>query len=151
MDKLHKLQVEAIEKGTVIDHIPAGQGLKIINHLQLMDKKLRLTVGLNLPKESGEFKDLIKVNEWHLVNEEAENLFLFAPDATINQIENYKVVKKYKMKAPKLLKGVFDCRNQNCISLTEPVDSKFIVDQSDKGLRLQCHYCERWFRDWVFV
>ncbi|BCE00593.1 aspartate carbamoyltransferase regulatory subunit [Marinicellulosiphila megalodicopiae] len=151
MQKTHKLQVEAIQKGTVIDHIPAGQGLKIINHLQLMDKKLRLTVGLNLPTSSGEFKDIIKVNEWHLADSEAENLFLFAPDASINQIDDYLVVKKYKMKAPKELKGVFKCRNHNCISLTESVTSKFLVDQSEQGLRLQCHYCERWFRDWVFV
>ena len=147
----HKLQVEAIERGTVIDHIPAGQGLKIINHLQLLDKNLRLTIGLNLPSASGEVKDIIKVNDWHLTKSEASNLYLFAPEASVNQIENYEVVKKFKMSAPKELKGVFTCQNHNCISLQEKVTSRFHLKVEADKVELQCHYCERWFRDFVFV
>ena len=59
-----KLQVEAIERGTVIDHIPAGQGLKIVNRLQLLNNQVRLTVGFNFGINASRLKDLIKVDDW---------------------------------------------------------------------------------------
>ena len=44
-----KMLVEAIQNGTVIDHIPPGKGLTILGRLQLKNAEVRLTVGLNLP------------------------------------------------------------------------------------------------------
>lgn len=155
-EKTH-LQVEAIKSGTVIDHVAKGQGLKIINFLQLVDKDVRLTIGLNLPTHDEQQKDIIKVNDWSLTQEEANNLYLFAPNATVNIIDEYKVVKKFKMKAPKKIEGVFDCANSNCISKTEQVKSKFSVlvkkelEGEEQMLQLKCFYCERRFNSNVFV
>ena len=41
-----KLSVEAIEKGTVIDHIPAGKGLIILRQFKLLHYGSAVTVGL---------------------------------------------------------------------------------------------------------
>ncbi len=141
-----KMQVEAIKRGTVIDHIPSGQGLKILNRLQLINDKIRLTVGLNLP--SGQFgsKDIIKVENWLFSKDEANELALFAPDATINIIEEYDVVSKFHMELPDELTGIFPCPNTNCITHSEPVDSRFSVKVSGDKVRLRCHYCEKMFR-----
>ena len=46
----NKLMVEAIEKGTVIDHNHAGAGMKTLRWLQLLNEHDRMTTGLNLPR-----------------------------------------------------------------------------------------------------
>lgn len=45
----HKLQVEAISCGTVIDHIPAQMGFKLLSLFKLTQTDQRITIGLNLP------------------------------------------------------------------------------------------------------
>lgn len=146
-----KMQVEAICKGTVIDHIAAGQGLKILNRLHLINDKMRLTVGLNLP--SGQFgsKDLIKVENWLFSKDEANELALLAPNATVNIIENYRVVSKFNMELPEVLVGIFPCPNTNCITHSEPVDSKFTIKTEYEQVRLRCHYCEELFNKKLFT
>ena len=140
-----QLQVEAINTGTVIDHIPAGQGVKILKELQLLNSSLRITVGFNLPSKALGLKDIIKV-ENRLFNEaEASELSLFAPTATINVIENYTVSEKFKMSIPEKLEGVFECPNSNCISHNEPVQSFFKVRERGNEIQLKCKYCEKSF------
>ena len=140
-----QLQVEAINTGTVIDHIPAGQGVKILKELQLLNSTLRITVGFNLPSKALGLKDIIKV-ENRLFNEaEASELSLFAPTATINVIENYTVSEKFKMSIPEKLEGVFECPNSNCISHNEPVQSFFKVRERGSEILLKCKYCEKSF------
>ena len=146
-----KMQVEAICQGTVIDHISSSQGLKILNRLQLINDKIRLTVGLNLP--SGQFgsKDIIKVENWMFSKDEANELALLAPNATVNIIEDYKVVSKFQVELPDLLVGIFSCPNTNCITHSEPVDSKFTIRTENEQVRLRCHYCEEWFHKKLFT
>jgi aspartate carbamoyltransferase regulatory subunit len=145
-----KLQVEAIERGTVIDHIPAGQGLKIVNRLQLLNNQVRLTVGFNLGSNASRLKDLIKVDDWLMTEQEANELALLAPNATVNIIENYKVVSKFQMATPTELVGVFPCPNSNCISRSEPIKSHFYVRENKNRVQLKCHYCEKLFAKELF-
>lgn len=149
MDK--KLQVEAIEQGTVIDHIPAGQGIKILRFLKLADASKRLTIGLNLPTGHLGAKDLIKVAETVFTEEQANQLALFAPTATINVIENYAVVRKFQVAQPEAIFGVFSCPNSNCITHNEHVASHFYVRQAHNQLKLKCHYCEKSFSTSLFA
>jgi len=146
-----KLQVEAIQQGTVIDHIPAGQGIRILKRLHLESDGKRITVGLNLPSKNFGLKDIIKVEGRMFTEDEAHQLALFAPDGTINVIDDYEVVNKFTMKLPEALEGVFDCPNSNCISLNEPVKSFFYVSsREDKvvggtQVKMRCKYCEKSF------
>lgn len=147
----HKLQVEAIQRGTVIDHIPQGNGIKIVHRIQKLAPHVRLTVGLNLPSKDMGQKDLVKVDDWLFTEQQAYELALFAPDATINVIDHYEVVNKYKMSLPEHLIGVLTCLNSNCISHNEPVQSHFKVFQHGDHVQLKCHYCERTFSDSLFA
>tara|TARA_R110001583_G_scaffold6618_2_gene33535 strand:- start:7479 stop:7937 length:459 start_codon:yes stop_codon:yes gene_type:complete len=140
----HKLQVEAIQNGSVIDHIPAQQGIKILKFFKLAQANAKITVGLNLNKNNGQRKDLIKVENTFINDEQANQLALFAPDATINLIENFKVVNKFKVQLPEAFVGVLACPNSNCISHNEPVKTKFYVNHR-QDLKLKCHYCEKSF------
>ncbi|MDB2449073.1 aspartate carbamoyltransferase regulatory subunit [bacterium] len=145
-----KMLVEAIQNGTVIDHIPAGKGLTILGRLQLRNAEVRLTVGLNLPSHGGGMKDLIKVDDWRFTELDAAELALFAPKATVNIIEEYRVVRKFPIGLPETFVGVFACPNTNCITHFEPMESRFSVQQN-AGLQLRCHYCERAFADTLFT
>lgn len=139
-----KLQVEAIQDGSVIDHIPARQGVKILHFFNLTETSEKITVGLNLPTHNGKGKDLIKVENTFISDAQANQLALFAPNATINQIKDFKVVNKFKVQLPSSFLDVFSCPNSNCISHNEPVKSQFHVHDSTQ-LKLKCHYCEKAF------
>ncbi|EGU41724.1 aspartate carbamoyltransferase regulatory subunit [Vibrio ichthyoenteri ATCC 700023] len=145
MNKETQLQVEAIKNGTVIDHIPAQIGIKVLKLFSMHKSNQRVTVGLNLPSSALGHKDLIKIENVFVSEEQASKLALYAPHATVNQIENYQVVKKLALELPEQVTGVFECPNSNCITHGEPVDSSFKVFAKNNDVRLKCKYCEKVF------
>lgn len=141
----NKLSVEAIKDGTVIDHIPVGQGLTILRQFKFLHSGNAITVGFNLSSQSNGSKDIIKITGLFLDDAAANRLALFAPQATVNDIENFKVVRKRTLTLPDTISEVFACPNSNCASHDEPVKSKFYVGMSHGETRLRCHYCEKTF------
>jgi aspartate carbamoyltransferase regulatory subunit len=137
------LSVAAIQNGTVVDHITTEQTLRIMHMLRLLDKRSRVTVGFNLPSKRMKFKDLIKIEDHELTPEEANQITVFAPDATINIIKNYEVVKKLDTTLPTSITSVFICPNTACVTHTEPVASFFYIHDTGKVLKLVCKYCEK--------
>ncbi|WP_026339404.1 aspartate carbamoyltransferase regulatory subunit [Psychromonas ossibalaenae] len=145
-----KLQVEAIQHGSVIDHIPAQQGVKILKFFKFTQTNEKITIGLNLSTHNGKSKDLIKVENTFISDEQANQLALFAPNATINQIKDFKVVNKFPVQLPSSFIGVLACPNSNCISHNEPVKTRFYVNNKTT-LKLKCHYCEKSFQRSFFT
>lgn len=137
------LPVSAIHNGTVIDHIPSGQAFRIIHLLSLLDKKHKVTVGLNLPSKRMRLKDLIKIENHHLKNNEANEITIFAPEATINIIQNFEVVDKIITSLPLSISGIFICPNPICITHSEPIESFFYIKEQGKDVKLMCRYCEK--------
>ncbi|WP_428772878.1 aspartate carbamoyltransferase regulatory subunit [Vibrio sp.] len=145
MTKETQLQVEAIKNGTVIDHIPAQIGIKVLKLFNMHKSQQRVTVGLNLPSSALGHKDLLKIENVFISEEQANKLALYAPHATVNQIEDYQVVKKLALELPQRVNNVFACPNSNCISHNEPVESSFSVIEKADDIRLKCKYCEKVF------
>jgi len=147
------LSVSAINNGTVIDHIRAGQALRIMKLLRVLDnKKNKVTLGLNLPSKLLGLKDLIKIENRVLTNDEANEIVTFAPEATINIIKDFEVTQKINTHLPKAIINIFVCPNPVCITHNEPVESHFIIQEQGKQIQLICHYCEKSFdRDKVKV
>ncbi|MCR9847428.1 aspartate carbamoyltransferase regulatory subunit [Vibrio antiquarius] len=145
MAKETQLQVEAIKNGTVIDHIPAQIGIKVLRLFDMHNSSQRVTIGLNLPSSALDHKDLLKIENVFINEEQASKLALYAPHATVNQIENYEVVKKLALELPERINDVFECPNSNCISHNEPVESSFSVFEKKQEIRLKCKYCEKVF------
>ncbi|HFC8832623.1 TPA: aspartate carbamoyltransferase regulatory subunit [Neisseria subflava] len=140
-----KLSVEAIEQGTVIDHIPAGKGLAILRQFKLLHYGNAVTVGFNLPSKTQGSKDIIKISGVWLDANAANRLALFAPEAVVNKIDRFKVVEKQHLSLPDEISEVFRCPNTNCASHGEPVISRFYVRSHHGQTRLKCHYCEKIF------
>lgn len=135
--------VEAIQNGTVIDHIPAGKGLAILRQFKLLHYGSAVTVGFNLPSKTQGSKDIIKITGVGLDDAAANRLALFAPEAVVNVIEDFKVVSKRRLSMPSEISEVFRCPNTNCASHGEPVKSRFYVRTQNAQTRLKCHYCEK--------
>ena len=140
-----KLSVEAIENGTVIDHIPAGKGLIILRQFKLLHYGSAVTVGFNLPSKTQGSKDIIKITGVWLDNNAANRLALFAPEAVVNTIDHFKVINKRRLTLPDEIAEVFRCPNTNCASHGEPVKSRFYVRKQSGQTKLKCHYCEKTF------
>lgn len=139
------LPVSAIEQGTVIDHIAAGQALTLIKLLRLDQQALQVTMGMHLPSRRMVRKDLIKVADWEISPEESARIAVFSPDATINIIKDYRTTQKYKISFPECIANVFFCPNTHCITNHEQTSRIFHIRQEGKQIQLQCHYCERRF------
>lgn len=140
-----QLSVEAIENGTVIDHIPAGLGLTILRQFKLLHYGEAVTVGFNLTSKRQPSKDIIKIKDVIFNENDAKRLALFVPSATINIIEQFTVVRKLPLTLPETISEVFRCPNANCASHGEPVKSRFYVRPSKEQVKLKCHYCEKTF------
>ena len=147
------LSVSAIKNGTVIDHIRAGQALRIVRLLGLLENnKNQVTLGLNLRSKLIGKKDLIKIENRVLTNEEANEIVIFAPEATINIIKDFDVIQKINTHLPNVIANVFICPNPVCVTHNEPVESVFHIEEQGKHIKLTCHYCEKIFdRDQVKV
>jgi aspartate carbamoyltransferase regulatory subunit len=137
--------INYIDEGTVIDHIPAGQGLALIKMLQLDRHQKRISIGLSLPSTHHGKKDMIKVVEKEFSPEEVNSIALFAPEATISIIREKQVAKKFQVVIPEKIEGFGQCPNERCITNHEPLTSSFTVSQQNNETKLCCHYCRKTF------
>jgi aspartate carbamoyltransferase regulatory subunit len=142
---LRAFKVFAIKEGTVIDHIKAGQALKIIQILKLYANDKIVSVGLNFPSKTQKFKDIIKVEKRELTSEEANRVAILAPQATINIIRDFEVVKKFKVQIPEQITKIVICPNPKCITNNEPMPTVFQVQANKNEVKLHCQYCEKTF------
>ena len=145
MSTAKQLLVSAIKNGTVIDHITAGNALKIIRVLNLAAHQKIVTVGLNLPSRAMKQKDIIKVEGRELTPEEANRVAILAPLASINIIRNYEIVKKFRASLPQTIEHLIVCPNPKCITNHEPMDTSFYVRPNGSEPKLKCAYCEKTF------
>jgi aspartate carbamoyltransferase regulatory subunit len=139
-----ELKVKPITNGTVIDHIASGQALNVLKILGISGTT-DATVSVVMNVESGKLgrKDIVKVEDRELMEDEVNKIALIAPDATINIIRDFKVAEKRRVDLPDLIVGVVRCQNPSCISNTEePIKSRMLVKAKNPVL-LRCVYCEQ--------
>ncbi len=127
-----ELLVRRIKEGTVIDHIDEGKGLQVLNALRIDGKDGSLiTIALNVPSGKFKKKDIIKVENKFLKDDDTNKLAVIVPKATINIIKNYKLVEKRRVALPNEIDRIFRCSNPECITnSTEHIES--VMDVIDK-------------------
>jgi aspartate carbamoyltransferase regulatory subunit len=135
------IRVSALERGTVIDHLRQGTGLKVLAVLGLQEKGA-VAIGLNLESKKLGMKDLIKIENRELSQEEVNKIAILSPEATLSIIRDYKVVAKFEPELSDTLTGLIRCSNPSCIGNHELIRSAFRV-VNRRPLRVRCVYCER--------
>lgn len=138
-----ELKIPRIKDGTVIDHITAGNAVKVLHILGIPKSTSSIvSVAMNVKSKLGK-KDIVKVENRELDPHEVNKIALIAPKATINFIRDYEVAKKHKVKLADEIVGIVTCSNPTCVSnAKEPVRSRFKVISKDPP-RIKCYYCER--------
>ena len=142
MESKKEMVVSAIENGTAIDHIPTESVYQVIRILGLEKYKDEVLIGNYLDSAKLGKKGIVKIKNKHFSVEEVSKIALVAPFATIIDIEDYKVVKKFNAEIPDHIDHIIKCMNPKCITNFEQIDTKFdVVDK--ENLKLRCHYCEK--------
>jgi len=138
-------RVTAIRNGTVVDHIPSGQALRVLEMLGIGGKSsVPVSLVMNVPSKKMGSKDIIKVEDRELTQTELDRLALVAPDAHVAIIRAYSVAEKLTINLGNEVLNVVRCTFSNCITtnLREPLPHRLKVISRDP-LHIRCHYCGR--------
>ena len=88
-------RVTAICNGTVVDHIPGGRAIQVLRMLRLdIGRSNPISMVMNVPSAKLGRKDVLKIEDRELSQEELDRLALIAPAASIAIIRNYGVAEK---------------------------------------------------------
>lgn len=132
------MQIAAMTNGLVIDHITAGHGLKILEHLSIDITKERVALILNTASEKYGRKDIIKLE--NMENVDFRVLGAIDPKATVNVIKNGERVEKHRLKLPEIIINVLKCKNPRCVTSIEDEPNIFhLVEGMEK---YRCEYCD---------
>ncbi len=132
------MKIDAIENGYVIDHIPAGKGMKVYEALNLSNLSCQVAIITNAKSNKDNLKDIIKINS--LIELDLDVVAYIAPNATVNVIKDSVMVEKKNLSLPKEIVNIERCSNPRCISNHEAIDHIFKLTD-DKGT-YRCLYCE---------
>ena len=108
------MRVQPIRNGTVLDHIKAGRGRKVLDALDLIDKGTTITLLMHVPSKKNSSKDVIKIEDRELSESESQKLALLSPGAHVNIIRNFVVAEKNVAELPESISNVAICSNDIC-------------------------------------
>ena len=134
------MHIDSIKDGIVIDHITAGNAMRIYNLLGFDKLECSIAIIKNVTSKKMGKKDIIKIDSNIEINLEA--LGYIDPGITIDVIRDSVLVEKRSVDLPEKLHGVLKCKNPRCITAAEAnLEQVFtLTDRENKVYR--CIYCE---------
>lgn len=134
------IEVTAIKKGIVIDHIPAGKGLRVFEKLRLDRQKSPAVLLMHVSSRKMGTKDIIKIQDD--LNVDLRILGLIDPGITVNYIENEEIINKIQVSLPEKVSGLFDCKNPRCITAVDQCAVPEFTRVPNGKIQYRCSYCE---------
>ena len=134
------MNVDSIRDGIVIDHIAAGNGMKLYRLLGLEELDVPVAMITNVVSAKRGRKDIIKIDADIPVNFDV--IGYVDPGATVNVIRGGELKEKKRIEMPEKLVNVLFCKNPRCItSCEQELDQVFcLTDRAKREYR--CLYCE---------
>ena len=134
------MNVDSIRDGIVIDHITAGNAMKLYRLLGLDGLDVPVAMITNVVSAKLGRKDIIKIDADIPVD--INVIGYVDPGATVNIIRNGELAEKKQIGLPETLVNVLKCKNPRCISCCEQeLDQVFrLSDRERKEYR--CVWCE---------
>ena len=134
------MNVDSIRDGIVIDHIAAGNGMKLYRLLGLEELDVPVAMITNVVSAKRGRKDIIKIDAAIPVNFDV--IGYVDPGATVNIIRNGELAEKKRIGLPETLVNVLKCKNPRCISSCEQeLDQVFRLSDREKR-EYRCVWCE---------
>lgn len=134
------MNIDSIKNGYVIDHISAGQGMKIYEYLKLGELDCSVAMIMNARSTKMGKKDIIKIDQ--KVKIDFDVLGYIDPNITINVIENDKKVKKFHPELKNELIDIVKCKNPRCITSVERGLKHICVLKDKTSVKYRCKYCD---------
>lgn len=134
------MNIDSIQNGVVIDHIAAGQGMRLYELLDLASLDVSVALIKNVNSKIMGKKDIIKIDADIELN--LDVIGFVDPNATVNIIKNGKLAEKRNIGMPETLTNVIKCKNPRCITSCEQ-ELNHIFKLTDKDNKVyRCIYCE---------
>ena len=135
------LNIDQLNEGVVLDHIPAGKSMSIYKYLKLDKMDCCVAIIKNARSNKMGKKDILKV-ECDINTLDLDVLAFIDHNITVNVIKDGKLVDKKELTLPKEIKNIIKCKNPRCISSIEQglTHAFFLADPEKEVYR--CKYCE---------
>lgn len=134
------MEVTSIQDGIIIDHVPAGTALKVLQYLKIDPSKTRLALIMNTDSPSYGTKDIIKIENVEGID--LDVLGLVARQATVDIVRGGRIVEKVQPHLPERVVNVITCVNPRCVTTTERgIDQMFHLAHSERQ-EYRCDYCD---------
>ncbi len=129
-----------VENGVIIDHIPAGGALRLLDYLGIDPTEEEVTLVMNT--QSGRFgtKDILILRNVFSVR--GEIVAFVAPKAVINVVKEGRIVSKDEPVPAKRLDGVGRCWNSGCVTNCERDVAPSFYLTDPKKVTYRCLYCD---------
>ena len=135
------MEVTSIQNGIIIDHVPAGTSLKVLEYLKIDPSKTKLALIMNADSHMYGTKDIIKIED-ETESIDLDVLGFVARQATVDVVRGGKIVKKKQPNLPEHIVGVISCVNPRCVTTAEPgIKQMFHLVHSER-LEYRCDYCD---------
>ena len=134
------MNIDGVKNGIVLDHIKAGESMKIYTLLGL--EKLDCLVAIIQNVESLKYgkKDIIKIDTE--LEMDLEALGYIDSNITVNIVKDGKLSKKLHLTLPDTLTDIIKCKNPRCItSVEQEIVHKFKLADREKKI-YRCVYCD---------
>ena len=134
------MNVDSIRDGIVIDHIAAGNAMKLYRLLGLDGLDVPVAMITNVVSAKLGRKDIIKIDA--AIDVDLDIIGYVDPGATVNIIRDGELQEKKRIEMPEKLVNVLFCKNPRCItSCEQELDQVFcLTDRARREYR--CLYCE---------
>ncbi len=134
------MNIDSINNGVVIDHITAGRGMRLYDLLGLGSLGCSVAMIMNVGSKKMGKKDIIKIDAD--IELDLNVIGYVDPKATVNIIENGKLIEKKSIDMPETLTNVIHCKNPRCITTVEQeLDQVFRLTDRENNV-YRCIYCE---------
>ena len=135
------LNISGLKEGIVLDHIEAGKGMDIYFKLGLDKLDCQTAIIKNARSKKMGKKDIIKI-DGGLDVVDLDVLGYIDHNVTVNIIKDNRIVEKRRLKLPKKITNVIQCKNPRCItSIEQELPHVFYLADEEKQI-YRCAYCE---------
>ena len=135
------MNIDSIKNGYVLDHIKAGNAMKIYELLNLKELDCQVAIITNAKSNKMGKKDILKIDK--SIDIDLDKLGFIDPNVTVNIVKNDKIIEKKHLCLPDKVVNVAKCVNPRCItSIEKNLDQIFILTDRENGV-YRCKYCEQ--------
>ena len=134
------MKIDSIKNGIVLDHISAGNAMKVYDALGLDKLDCSVAIIKNVKSNKLGKKDILKIDNELTIDFEV--LGYLDPNITVCIIKDGNLIEKKKLKLPQKIVNIEKCKNPRCITSVEPdLDHIFYLANEKKRI-YRCMYCE---------